>query len=250
MLTHAQATPMAEATPVAGGAISFSNVVNLSHQNAIGVPVWPGNPEFQIENASTVEADGFYTNILTYHEHTGTHMDSPSHFIADGITADLIQPRSQVAPLVVVDVTDQASADEDYALSVDDLNAWEAEYGAIPDGAVVAMRSGWDARFSDAPSFVNLDSAGVMHFPGFGPDAAAFLVEQRSIVGIASDTMSQDPGNSTDFGTHLTILGAGLYGLEGVANLGDVPDSGAWIVVGSPNHTGASGGPSRLLALT
>ena len=81
------------------------------------------------------------------------------------------------------------------------------------------------------------------------PDTAAFLVDKRSIVGIGTDTLSQDPGNSTDFGTHVTILGAGLYGIEGVANLDGLPASGATVVVGGPNHANASGGPARLLAL-
>jgi kynurenine formamidase len=242
-------TPAPIASPVATGCIPVGAVASLSHSNSPDTPVWPGNPSFQIEVYSTVEADGFYTNVLTYHEHTGTHMDSPSHFIADGITADLISPASLVAPLAVVDVTIQAATDEDYGLTVDDLLAWESEHGEIPAGALVAMRSGWDARFTDPAAFIIADADGVMHFPGFSPDAAAFLVNERTIVGIGSDTLSQDPGNSTDFGTHITILGAGLYGLEGVANLGSVPDAGAWIVVGSPNHVAASGGPSRLIAL-
>ena len=116
------ATPvMPGATPVAGGGIAFSAVASLSHSNSPDTPVWPRNPSFAMETLSTVEADGFYTNLLTYHEHTGTHMDSPSRFIADGITADLIDSASLVAPLVVVDVTDAAADDEDYGLAVHDL---------------------------------------------------------------------------------------------------------------------------------
>lgn len=244
------ATPATEATPVSEGAtISFTNVASLSHSNSPTTPVWPGNPEFAMETVVTVEADGFYANVLTYHEHTGTHLDSPSHFVADGITADLIDPRTFVAPLVVIDVIAQTETNVDYGLSIDDILAWEAEFGPLPTGALVAMNSGWAARIDDAEAFVNLDTDGVMHYPGFSPDASAFLVAERSIVGIASDTLSQDPGNSTDFGTHINILGAGLYGIEGIANLDSVPSTGAWVTVGAPNHEAASGGPTRILAL-
>jgi kynurenine formamidase len=248
MAGFAQATPVA--TPVGDArSLSYSAVTSLSYANSPATPVWPGNPIFAMETLVTVEADGFYANLLTFQEHTGTHMDSPAHFIADGITVDLIEPRNLVAPLAVIDVTAKVTADVDYGLSVDDVLAWEAEYGQLPDGAFVAMNSGWGERYSDAEAFVNLDADGVMHYPGFSPEASTFLVEERSIVGIGSDTLSQDPGNSTDFGTHIAILGAGLFGIEGVANIDTVPSSGATVVLGAANHEHGSGGPTRILAL-
>lgn len=252
VLARAQdATPVEEAaTPIANGAsISFTSVASLSHSNSPTTPVWPGNPAFEMETVVTIENDGFYANVLAYHEHTGTHMDAPAHFVVDGATVDLVSPASLVAPLAIIDVTAQAQADVDYGLTVDDILAWEAEYGALPAGAIVAMHSGWAARIDDAEAFVNLDAGGVMHYPGFSPDASAFLVAERSINGIASDTLSQDPGNSTDFGTHINILGAGLYGIEGIANLDSLPARGAWVTVGAPNHANGSGGPARILAL-
>ena len=242
------ATPIA--TPVsAGGTIAYTSVTSLSYPNSSATPVWPGNPSFAMEAVVTIENDGFYANVLTFHEHTGTHMDAPGHFFEDGSTADLVDPSQLVAPLVVIDITGQAAANVDYGVAVDDIMTWEAEYGEIPTGALVTFTSGWDARYDDAEAFVNLDAEGVMHYPGFSPDAAEFLVAERSIVGIGSDTLSQDPGNSADFGTHIAILGAGKYGLEGVAKLGTVPASGATVIVGAANHVDGSGGPARLIAL-
>jgi len=243
-----QATPVA--TPVtAERTITFATVSNLSYANSPATPVWPGNPIFAMETVVTIEENGFYANVLTHHEHTGTHMDAPAHFIPDGATADRVDPHQLVAPLAVIDVTAQTGADVDYGLTVDDILAWEAEYGMLSEGAFVAMNSGWGARIDDAEAFVNLDADRVMHFPGFSPEASAFLIEERSIVGIGSDTLSQDPGNSTDFGTHITILGAGRYGIEGLANIGTVPPSGATVVLGAANHEMGSGGPTRILAL-
>jgi len=242
------ATPIA--TPImTGGTVTYTTVANLSHALSPTSPVWPGRLKLGMETDTTVADAGFFASILTLHEHVGTHMDAPAHFFEDGLSADLIDPARLVGPLVVLDVTEQAAADEDYAVTPDDIMLWEAAYGPLPDGAFVAMNSGWSDRFSDAEAFVNVDAEGVMHFPGFHPDAATFLVEERNVVGIGVDTLSQDPGNSTDFGTHITILGAGLYGIEGVANLGEVPASGATVIVGGPNHEGASGGLARLLVL-
>jgi Putative cyclase len=94
------------------------------------------------------------------------------------------------------------------------------------------MYSGWEARLDDPASFINQDGAGVPHFPGFHPDAAALLVNERDIVAIGVDTVSLDFGASTDFKTHLTVLPAGKYGLENLAALATVPPSGATIIVG------------------
>jgi kynurenine formamidase len=63
------------------------------------------------------------------------------------------------------------------------------------------------------------------------------------------DTISLDHGASKDFRTHTTWLPAGRWGLESVANLDKLPPRGATLVVGAPKIKGATGGPTRVLAL-
>jgi kynurenine formamidase len=88
-----------------------------------------------------------------------------------------------------------------------------------------------------------------MHFPGFGKEAIDFQLAERRIAGIGVDTMSLDPGNSTTFAVHFTLLGANRWGLENVANLEAIPPSGATIFVGAPKVAAGSGGPSRVMAM-
>ena len=130
----------------------------------------------------------------------------------------------------------------------EDILGWEREHGSLPAGALVAMYSGWESRLSDPASFINLGDDG-MHFPGFHPDATALLIEERDITGIGVDTLSLDFGASTDFGTHITLLGAGKFGVENLAGLAQVPPTGAVIIVGGRNVTTGSGGQSRVMAL-
>jgi kynurenine formamidase len=111
------------------------------------------------------------------------------------------------------------------------------------------MNSGWARYAGDAGKFVGKDSAGVMHFPGFSAEAADWLIKQRKVVGIAVDTLSLDHGPSKDFKTHLAWLPSGRWGLENVANLDQVPASGATLVVGLAKIKDATGGAARLLAL-
>lgn len=224
-------------------------IVDLTHKMSPESPIWPGNEPFSAEAVKTFEADGFYQQRVSFWEHTGTHVDAPIHFDPDGITADLLDVGTLFAPLAVIDISARAAEDPDTAVSVDDILAYESSFGEIPMGALVAMNSGWGSRWDDAEAFVNLDADGVQHYPGFSPDAAEYLVSQRDIVGIAVDTLSQDPGNSTDFGTHITILTGGKYGIEGLANIDQLAPAGSSVFVGAPKWAGASGGPARVIGL-
>jgi kynurenine formamidase len=175
-------------------------------------------------------------------------MDAPIHFSADGLTADAIPVENLVVPLAIIDISARAEDDSDAQVTPDDIRAWIAEHGAIPDGACVAMRSGWDRRVT-GDGFRNADADGVMHFPGFHVEAAQLLMEEANVVGMAVDTLSLDFGRSADFVTHYAWLPSNRWGLECVANLGELPASGATLVLGAPKIQGASGGPSRVIAL-
>ncbi len=110
------------------------------------------------------------------------------------------------------------------------------------------MDSGWDAKVHDATAFINMDAANTMHFPGFGAEAAAFLVRERHVVGIGVDTLSLDPGWDKAYNAHKVWLAADKWGVECVANLRHVPPSGAVVFVGGAKVGAATGGPVRLIA--
>ena len=231
------------------GGIPFRHVADLTHTLSPRFPVFPFYEPFQARTLAGVERDGWGAFELRYAEHTGTHLDAPAHFIADGATTDALSVSRFVAPLVVVSLAERAARDEDTLLTVDDLADWERRYGRIPAGAVVAVHTGWEARLAEPGRFLNADASGVMHAPGFGRDAMEWLVHERALAAAAIDTLSLDFGPSTTYDAHRVLLGAGRYGLENVANLDRVPPSGATLVVGAPKHEGGTGGPARLLAL-
>lgn len=226
-----------------------SEVIDLSHVFGTNIPTYLPGEEPEHEDYVTVENDGFYIQRWTFTEHAGTHVDIPAHFVAGGETVDNYPADLLVAPAVVIDISAKAAEVDDATLDVADIEAWESANGEIPAGAVVFLYSGWDARWDDSESFRNADANGVQHYPGFSPDAATFLVEQRDIRGIGVDTLSLDIGASTTFDVHVTILAAGKYGIEGVANLAAIKDRQATVFVGVPRWEKGSGGPARLLAI-
>ena len=227
----------------------FRAVVDLTHRLSPLLPVYPSYRPIQIRRRFSVPQDGYGANEVTFDEHTGTHIDAPSHFVAGGVSADRLPVDRLVAPLVVIDIGGRAARDPDTLVSPDDFLQWEKRYGRIPAGSLVAMHAGWDARVDSAERFLNRDAKGTMHAPGFGAQAVRFLIEERDISGIGVDTLSLDAGAAPAFVAHLAVLGVGKYGVEMMANLGLVPPAGATVIVAAPKHEGATGGPARVLAL-
>lgn len=220
---------------------------DLTHVFSAGFPVYTGDPPAR-STLTTVEADGFYSQRWTFGEHSGTHMDAPGHFVADGRRVPALRPEELFARAAVIDISARAASDPDAAVELRDLRRFERRYGRIPYGAIVFMYSGWEARLPDPDAFKNAGPDGTYHFPGFGIDAVEWLLERRQITGIGVDTLSLDPGNSATFDVHKRLLGADRYGLENVANLGELPACGAEVIVGVVPWEEGSGGPCRLLA--
>ena len=228
---------------------SFSRVVDLTHAFGPDFPTYDGGSNLEMEQMVTLAKDGY--NMYRWHlvEHTGTHMDAPFHFGGeDAQTADEIPVEHLVVPLAVVDIRARAADDADAELTPDDLAAFEAAHGPIPDGACVAMLSGWGEKAA-GPGFRNADGDGVMHFPGFHVEAAQYLMSERNAIGLGVDTLSLDYGRSADFATHYAWLPTNRWGLEALANLAELPPIGATLIAGGPKVKGATGGPSRVLAL-
>src|SRR5215467_3357196 len=227
----------------------FRDVHDLTHTFTPKTPVFPAFKPIQIKPRFSIAKDGFFANEITFDEHTGTHMDGPAHFVPGASTADKLPADKFIAPLAVISIESKAAKDADAVVTVDDVLAWEKQHGRLPAGAFVAMYSGWGSRIGNADRFLNKDSKGTMHAPGFSEDVAKFLVKERDIVGVGVDTLSIDAASASKFVAHLALLGAGKYGVELIANLNTVPPSGATIIVGGPKHEGASGGPCRVYAV-
>lgn len=238
-------------TPAAKRTIAADHVLDLTHTLSPAFPIWPGenNTPIKLTNHSTVERDGFFANKWEVVEHHGTHLDAPAHCSAKGATAEKLDAAAFVAPAAVIDLRQRACKDVDCSVTVDDIVAWEKAHGRLPTNCAVCLNSGWDAKAGDAGAFLGIDTAKVLHFPGFSKAACEFLLNEREVVGFAVDTLSIDFGASREFAVHKLWLGAGKWALECVANLAKLPPAGATLFIGAPKVAGASGGPTRVLGV-
>ena len=233
----------AAATPRGGG----RHVRDLTHTLRAGFPVY-GNVAVRKETLTTVPQNGFYAQQWSFNEHSGTHMDAPAHFVANGRHSPDIKLRELFVRVAVIDISRRAQQNADAVVTVEDLRRYERRHGRIPRGAGVFMYSGWESRVGDQERFRNTGADGKFHFPGFSEEAVRWLLERRNPTCIGVDTLSLDPGNSTTFPVHKLLLGADRYGLEGLANLKRIPARGATAYVGLVPWQDGSGGPCRVIA--
>ena len=225
-----------------------SKGVDMTHTLTYDFPTYIGVQQFFDEDVFTYAENSFNLKSLRVNEHTGTHIDAPLHFTDGGTSIDEVPVDSLVAPLAIVDIREKADADPDAQSTPEDLKAWIAANGPIPAGACVAQNAGWQAKLG-TDGFRNADDEGKMHFPGFHVEAVSMLIEEADVVGVAVDTLSIDYGLSADFATHYTWLPANRWAVENMANLDQLPATGATLIVGAPKHQGGTGGPCRLIAL-
>ena len=238
-------------TVISGGAIAGvpRNIVDNTRTLAPGIPTFSGTDTIVITPVFTFPAHGFAANTLALPEHFGTHVDAPFHFAGPGhLFVNQIAVQDLVGPAVVVDVRDKVVSDEDYRLTVADLQAWERRHGRIPRGAIVIMFSGWGERWDDPDAYRNFHD-GALHFPGFSAESVQWLLANRDIVGIGIDTLSVDFGPSTDFIVHHITNGENKWAVENLANLEQLPASGGLMVVSPMKIQGGTGGTARAYTL-
>jgi kynurenine formamidase len=239
-------------------AIEHATFVDLTHAFGPGIPHWKGFPDEKRETLYWYDASipshgtGFFAQSFTHVGQWGTHVDPPAHFIKGLRTVDQIDVREMVMPLVVFDVHEKVGANPDYALTMDDVKAWESKHGLVPERAFVAMRTDWSKRWPDADRMQNRDAKGVAHYPGWSKETLQYLYEQRRITASGHEPTDTDPGvnaSKDDFSLEIYVLQQNHYQIEMLANLDQVPEAGALAVVAFPKPAGGSGFPARVFAI-
>ncbi len=225
-----------------------AEIVDLTHDLNESAPLFPGGVPFTLEPMSRI-TDGYYMNSFTTGEHTGTHVDAPAHFGKGLPTVDEIPAVRLVSLGIMIDVRSKAAANSDYVLTLPDLNDWEKANGKIPPHALVVLNTGWHLRWGSPDRYLNKDEAGTMHFPGFSAEATGYLLKERDVNGLGTDTASIDPGRSTAYESHKVMLNGGRYQVENLDNLDILPARGFTIIVAPMKISRGSGAPARVLAI-
>lgn len=227
--------------------IGSFTVVDLSQPLGPDTVMWPGAPAPATEDLATFADGGYFARLLHVFEHSGTHFDAPCHMVEGTATVEEVPAQTLIVPARVIDISGDVGDDPDALLNVEHVKAHESAHGDIAEGSAVLLRTGWEERNTDATAYAG--PPGDLRFPGFGVDAAQYLVD-RGVVGLGIDTLGIDAGCANTFPVHKEVSHPrGVWHLENLTNLKALPPAGAWVFVGVPKLVGGSGCPARVLAL-
>lgn len=234
--------------------IDESKVVDLTYAFDNQTVYWPTAKRFELTQVAHGRTDAGYwyaSNDYSASEHGGTHIDAPIHFAEGGQSTADVPLHRLMGPAAVVDIRRQCSADPNYRLSPDDILDNEKRYGRLEPGTIVLIHTGFGQYYPDLERYLGSSVRGTaehLRFPGIGESAARLLVD-RKIDFVGLDTASLDHGPSKDFIAHRVLLGAGIPGLENLANLDKLPARGATVIALPMKIDGGTGGPCRVIAI-
>ena len=232
--------------------------VDLTHPMDNTSPYWSGIPEGSAELSKTVFDWGTpmlecLIQTFKFPGQFGTHIDFPGHFIKGAALSEAYGVQNAAYPLCVVDITDKVARDVHYAVTADDIRAWEAKYGPIPDGAFVALRTDWSKHWPDMNALSGIADDGSENFPGWSLDALKYIYETRSAAANGHETLDTDASaeaaNAEDLACERYVLERGKLQIEVLCNLDQLPPAGAVLFAAWPNFVGATGLPVRCWAV-
>jgi len=219
------------------------DVRDLTHDLEEGIPFFPTHSRFYHMAASRSDDPAVMFQVLM-HEHSGTHVDAPAHYIREGPDParhflHSVPANALIGPACVLDV----SASPPELLPLQAVLDWESRHGAIRRGDVVIFNYGWHRKWK-------LGSAGneyVTSWPGLSREAAAHLLD-RKIRAAGTDCLSMDCCGSTEIPAHDRFLRNGILIMENLAALDGLPDRCFFLAMPLKIKDG-SGSPIRALAL-
>ncbi|MEM0121251.1 MAG: cyclase family protein [Thermoprotei archaeon] len=200
------------------------SVVDLSLDIFTGMPYYPGDPQPSVEQYKHVLLDGVSIKRLALGTHSGTHIDAPAHFLANGKTVDRLNPLAACGQAKIVDVSKSLS--KKAMINKADISRKNEEVLLL-----------YTSYYAAKP----LDS-GV--FPTLSEQFAKSIVDAGyKCVGIDSPTAGSPE-------VHRILLGAGIVIVENLSNrLAELISKKAYFICLPIRVLDGDGAPARALAI-
>ena len=204
-----------------------SRVIDISTPLDERTPWYPGDSRFERRIVSSMkDGAGYNLSALSMSAHSGTHLDAPLHFIADGASIDQIAVERLVSEALLADFNGKDS------IGVDELAALPLREGvSLLLCANTHMRSNPGER-----SACTLTR-----------DGARYLVDRRINV-VAIDWLSIESDDDPSYPVHHILLSHDILICEGL-RLAGVADGWYTLLLAPLLITGGDGAPVRALLL-
>lgn len=212
-------------------------IIDLTRPILAGMLVYPSDPVPEVRSWTQRATHGYDSEVLHLGTHTGTHMDAPSHFLAQAATIDVLPMAACMLPGVLLDLRNAGGE-----IGLEALLRAEASLGRLVgrDEAVL-LWTGWSEWWPSAEY--------LRDYPGLTAEGAALLAERGAgLVGI--DTASVDQAAAEGFPAHRALLSKGVLIVENLKGLAALQGVGAFRFQALPLPiAGASGSPVRAVAV-
>ncbi len=192
-----------------------------------GMVHWPGDPPFEIQRVHNMgKGDGVNLSRIIMGTHSGTHIDAPIHFIANGKSVDLMPLEAAVGPARVIEISDGQSIKPD-----------EIRKHRIRQGERILFKTSNSAYLWNTNDFTE-------DFVFISDEAASYLAERKlTLVGVDYLSVGRFKGGS---GIHKALLQEGVWIIEGL-NLSQVPQGKYDLICLPLRMVDADGAPCRAI---
>jgi arylformamidase len=222
-------------------------VIDLTMRITPSIRVYPGSPQPTFIPWSKFDYQGYDSEAMFMSTHTGTHVDSPSHFKPGLASIDMISTDRLVCNAILIRAKKRANQ----LIEQQDLG------NQIRQGYAVVIATGWEKR-SGMKNYMSEN-------PGLSEEAARYLARKR-VNAVAIDCPSIDAGADSGFTAHNILLPRNILVVENLCNLDKVASRSSrssssnrsknknnnttlTLIISPLKLGGATGSPARVLAL-
>lgn len=202
------------------------NIIDISWPITPDMTAYKDEKVVQLDAIRTFEKDGARKTKITLDTHTGTHIDAPSHFLADGSPTNRIELEQFIGQSIVLDLSHVE----------DKITAEHLEEYDLEDCDAILFKTKNSQKSATAPfdaSFVYLD------------ETAAEVLVELGINAVGIDYLGierNQPGHET----HIMLLQGGVVVIEGL-RLGHVQEGEYFFVCLPLALQGLDGAPARAI---
>jgi arylformamidase len=182
---------------------AFEKAVDLTHELANGMPIYPGDPSPSFVRSATLEKNGVNLTKLTLGSHTGTHTDAPRHFIQGGESIDKILVKNFMGEALVIDLSKTKPIGSGIVPS--DFSNFDSQ---IKEDDIVLFYTGSSEKWGDP----NVNS----NYTYCTKEAADYFVEKK-VRAVGIDFLSIEKFKAPEPVVHRTLLNNGIYIVESLS---------------------------------
>ena len=210
------------------------NIIDLSGQIYEGMSVYPGDPGVTLMKLADFPSDECRVTELKMGSHTGTHVDTPAHFLPNGKSLTEMPLAQYVGEAVCV----KASLRFDLSRPVIFLSSEERNRIRRHDRVIIS--TGWEKNAGSDAYFQD--------FPVFSNELLEDLISLEILL-IGVDLPSVEDMTSAE-SAHKKLLSREIVIVEGLINLATLQETRFFLSAAPLRICGGDGSPVRAYAIS